>query len=52
MEYDIQVADTLIDLQDCVKDMMQDGWRPQGGMCVVFHAGLGRELYYQAMVKN
>jgi hypothetical protein len=63
MEYGIVQADTSVELERMVTAMIEEGWRPQGGVCCVrrdaFSSGNARVLpsppafrYVQAMVRR
>ncbi|QEL18397.1 DUF1737 domain-containing protein [Limnoglobus roseus] len=38
-------------LETAVKSLMDEGWIPQGGVCVV-PAGVGEAKFFQAMTQN
>jgi hypothetical protein len=44
-EYRVLLAPNLQELSEAVKDLMKQGWRPQGGVVI------DKTLFYQAMVR-
>ena len=49
-KYEVAMNDNVLSLEDDVREMIDDGWKPQGGICV---NGIDDdEYYYQAMIKE
>jgi len=51
MEYSIVEKSDRYDLQKRVRDLIEQGWRPQGGVFFVYHSAY-KETWAQAMVKE
>ena len=51
MEYTILKAGTAYDIECYVADAIAQGWRPQGGICVISANGLP-DGYMQAMIRE
>lgn len=51
MQYTIITGDSSYDLSQKIKNKIEYGWEPQGGVSFVFHSGF-RETWAQAMVKK
>ncbi|MFA4919733.1 MAG: DUF1737 domain-containing protein [Thermodesulfovibrionales bacterium] len=47
MEYRILLAYNSADLEKQVNDLLNQGWRPQGGLCLT-----SGNYYVQAMIKD
>lgn len=52
MKYMILVESDIDDLEDAVKMLMQDGWKPQGGVAVICSDKVEAMRYHQAMTKD
>jgi hypothetical protein len=50
MEYCIVKEDTIVKFTDEVNQLLKEGWRPQGGMSVIWDEAY--TYYYQAMVRD
>ena len=50
MEYCIVKEDTIVKFTDEVNRLLKEGWRPQGGMSVIWDEAY--TYYYQAMVRD
>lgn len=53
MNYTIVESQTAFDLNEQVNDLIHEGWRPIGGVCVA-NSNANPQLwwFYQAMVKG
>lgn len=52
MEYTVVQASNYTDFDKFIKERLQQGWKPQGGISVVANVnGKGGILYSQALVK-
>lgn len=49
MDYQILTAIAIRDLRRLVKELMEAGWEPQGGVCVTADKD-GFNNFYQAMI--
>jgi hypothetical protein len=50
MEYCIVKEDTIVKFTDEVNRLLKEGWRPQGGVAVIWDEAY--TYYYQAMVRD
>jgi len=51
MEYKIVTQKYYQDLENEVNNLIKNGWKPQGGVAILYDSENGRTEYYQAMVK-
>lgn len=51
MKYRVVSEESEYELANRVNKWIEDGWRPQGGLSVVYY-GIGSAIWAQAMVKN
>jgi hypothetical protein len=51
MNYRIVESSNRYDLATEVNDLIERGWRPQGGVSLAYHSGY-KETWAQAMVKE
>ena len=51
MQYTVLFEDEIYELRASVNQALQEGWRPQGGVFVVWHDAETR-IYYQALVRD
>ena len=52
MNYQISEADSVDTLQRQVNQLIQEGWRPVGGVAVVQSQSSDKWWYYQAMIRG
>jgi len=51
MEYGIASAETTLELKRLVQSLINEGWRPQGGLAIEAHDQY-ISYYFQAMIRG
>ena len=51
MQYRILEAHSITDLEEKIKEHIQDNWEPFGGICAI-GSNEFRRSFYQAIIKN
>jgi len=52
MQYKIVECGTADELEKKVEMLMEDGWKPQGGVSVSVMGALSEDTFYQAMTHD
>jgi hypothetical protein len=50
MDYTIVKSESLAEFEEAVNDKLEEGWRPQGGLAVIYIGG-NLWFFYQALTK-